>query len=224
MLRRVGDPDSCRIHFADRFAAVLGLDPTLSILAVDMPVGLPERAGVGGRRAEAAVRRHLGPRQSSVFSVPSRAAVACTDYRQACGVALQTSDPPRKVSRQAFHLFAKIREIDALMVPALETRVYEVHPELAFWRLNGEQPMSRPKKIGNRPSPDGLDERAALLERNGFDPALLRQRPPKGAARDDLIDAAANCVIAERIALGMARPFPEDFDRDGRGLRMAIWA
>jgi predicted RNase H-like nuclease len=78
-------------------------------IAVDMPIGLPERAGRGGRGPEAAVRPLVGVRRSSVFSVPSRAAVHQSDYREACRVALATSDPPRKISKQAFFLFPKMR-------------------------------------------------------------------------------------------------------------------
>ncbi len=54
--------------------------------------------------------------------------------------------------------------------------------------------------------------------------SFLDQKPPKGAARDDLMDAAVNAVIAERLFHGQAEPFPSDYGRDERGLRMAIWA
>ena len=189
-----------------------------------MPIGLPDRIGRGGRAAEIAVRPLLGQRQSSVFSMPSRAAVMAQDYGEACRIAVATSDPPRKVSRQGFGLFAKIREIDALMTPALEKRVYEVHPELAFWRLNGGAAMTLPKKVKSRPNEAGLEERRALLERFGFESDFLRQRPPPGAGPDDLIDAAVNSLIAGRIATGKAEPFPTDPPRDARGLRIAIWA
>ena len=64
----------------------------------------------------------------------------------------------------------------------------------------------------------------ALLCRHGYDEAFLRQRPPSGAGRDDLIDACVNAVIAQRIADGDAMPFPPAFERDAKGLRMAIWA
>jgi predicted RNase H-like nuclease len=82
----------------------------------------------------------LGARQSSVFSVPSRAALEAGDYREACGIALATSDPPRKVSRQLFMLVPKIREVDTWLHDHMADagRVFEVHPEVAFlaaqWR------------------------------------------------------------------------------------------
>lgn len=226
VVRRVTGEDGRPRHslqLAESFADILA-DETLTCIAVDMPIGLPERAGAGGRGPERAVRPLLGARQSSVFSVPARAAVMAADYGEACRIALATSDPPRKVSKQAFHLFPKIREIDALMSPALETRLYEVHPELAFWRLNGEAPMALPKKVKSAPHAPGLALRAALLERFGVEAGFLSTPRPSGLGRDDLIDATVAAVMAERIALGRAQAFPASPGRDARGLRMAIWA
>lgn len=209
-----------RVHarFADLFA-----EAGDAVLAVDMPIGLPDFIGPEGRGPERPVRQKLGPRQSSVFSVPSRSAVMTEDYRDACAVATATSAPPRMVAKQCFHLFPRIREIDALMTPALEARIFEVHPELAFWRLNGEAAMSLPKKVKSRPSQPGLDERRALLVRHGYAEADL-VGPPRGAGADDLLDAAANALIARRLLRGEASSFPAEPARDARGLRIAIWA
>ena len=108
---------------------------------------------MGGRAAENAVRPLLGARQSSVFSVPSRQAIYAADYAQACAVALATSDPPRKVSKQLFNIGPKIREVDEALRAdaALASRTFEVHPEVAFWRLNGERPLDRAEE-GQKPS------------------------------------------------------------------------
>lgn len=205
------------------FASVLDDPGNPDIVAVDMPIGLPDHVGPGGRGAESAVRPLLGQRQSSVFSVPSRAAIMETGYEEACRVALETSNPPRKVSKQCFHLFAKIREIDALMIPALESRIYECHPELAFRQLNGERPMGSPKKVKSRVNPEGIGERRSLLVRQGYDATFLDQPLPAGAGRDDLIDAAVLALTAGRIARGEACSFPSVPERDGKGLRIAIW-
>ena len=72
------DGDDVRIAVVPRFANVFA-DPRPDIVAVDIPIGLPERSQYGGRAAENAVRPLLGARQSSVFSVPSRAALEATD-------------------------------------------------------------------------------------------------------------------------------------------------
>jgi len=224
VIRNLGDPADMRLQVFPAFADIVNFRPELKIIAVDMPIGLPDRIGPTGRGPERAARKHLGERQSSVFSVPSRAAIYEDDYPKACDTALTTSEPPKKVSKQCFHLFPKIREIDALMTPELEARVHEVHPELAFWRLNDEREMSLPKKVKSRANPAGLDQRRDLLVSKGLPKDFLGQPPPRGCGRDDLLDAAANSLIAERIFMGLAEPFPKDFRRDERGLRMAIWA
>ncbi|MEP3045590.1 MAG: DUF429 domain-containing protein [Roseibium sp.] len=224
VLRSLRDPAQIRFEVFSNFSDLLSDQLHLSVIAVDMPIGLPDFIGPNGRGAEKAARSHLGMRQSSVFSVPSRAAVYEDDYRTSCDTSLKTSEPPRMVSKQCFYLFPKIREIDELMTPALEKQVHEVHPELAFWRLNGECEMSLPKKVKSRANPEGLDQRRDLLVSKGLPKEFLNQRPPKGCGRDDLLDAAANSLIAERIHLGLAEPFPNEFQRDSKGLRMAIWA
>jgi predicted RNase H-like nuclease len=123
-----------------------------AIVAVDMPIGLPSFTHHGGRGPELIVRRFLGPRQSSVFSIPSRAAVYAVDeefstverwyeaHRIASDAARATSQPPRGVSIQAFGIFSRIRELDGLLRLRndLRHRVIESHPEVAFWRAGGQ--------------------------------------------------------------------------------------
>ena len=218
-----GDAGAAILRTFSRFADILNAPEAPEVIAVDMPIGLPERIAGSGRAAEKAVRSLLGPRQSSVFSTPARAAVMEDDYRAACTLALAASDPPKKISKQAFNIFPKIREIDGLMTPALEDRVFEVHPELAFWRLNGGEPMALPKKVKSRANPEGIAERAGLLSRFGYDPKLFERALP-GSGLDDMVDACACAAIAERILNGLATPFPPDPPRDAKGLRIAIWA
>ena len=167
--------DEGRLAVFARFAEVLAAPERPAIVAVDMPIGLPERAGAGGRAAENAVRPLLGARQSSVFSVPSRAAIYADDYAQACRVAQETSEPPRKVSKQLFNIAPKIREVDAVLRadPDAAARVYEVHPEVAFWRLNSECALDEPKKVKSRPYPPGLALRRKLLAAAALPPALV---------------------------------------------------
>lgn len=191
------------------------------VIAVDMPIGFPQGSG---RQAEREVRARLGERQSSVFSVPSRAAVMCADYGLACSTNLACSDPPKKVSKQIFHIFPKMREIDALMQPALQSRIFEVHPQLAFWAMNGSKPLPLPKKVKGRPHEPGLALRRALLEAAGFPlrslPEALYRAGDVGA--DDLLDACACAWSARRIAEGRSIRFPADPPLDARGLRMEI--
>lgn len=221
------DPE---IRLVTRLAELIEATDTPAMVAIDMPIGLPERIGAGGRGPEALIRPLLGARQSSVFSIPSRAAVYAGEGREGadawlttCAVAQATSDPPRKVSRQAFALFPKIRELDRLLAAHPAARIAESHPELAFAVLNGDRAMRLPKKVKGSPNPAGLDERRDLLAAHGFDRAALL-RPPRGAGPDDLLDACVLALVARRLAEGRARSWPSPPGRDGHGLPVAIHA
>ncbi|MGE3149231.1 MAG: DUF429 domain-containing protein [Pseudorhodoplanes sp.] len=218
--------DAVRMTVLPRFAGVADAPEKPAVIAVDIPIGLPERTGLGGRAAENAVRSLLGARQSSVFSVPSRAALARADYREACATALRTSDPPRAISKQLFMIAPKIREVDSALRAnaALAARTFEVHPEVAFWRMNAECALTEPKKVKGKVYPPGLALRRRLLIDAGLSPSLVESAPPRGAAEDDLLDALACLVTAKRIHAGIAQPFPDPPPRDALGLRMAIWA
>jgi predicted RNase H-like nuclease len=215
-----------RVRVVPGFADILAAPEQPIVIAVDMPIGLPERIGANGRGPERAVRPLLGQRQSSVFAVPSRRAVYAADFADVCRLAVETSEPPRKVSRQLFALAPKIKEIDTQLraAPALTARVYEVHPEVAFWRLNGETALTEPKKIKGTPYGPGLAERRRLRVGEGFSGGVVEAVAPKGAAADDLLDALACAAVARRIHEGRAMPFPDPPLADAYGLPMAIWA
>jgi predicted RNase H-like nuclease len=221
-----GVTDDVRIRVFSNFAAVFAVPEQPQIVAVDMPIGLPALIGPTGRGPERAVRRLLGARQSSVFTVPSRQAVYASDYATACRLALETSDPPRKVSKQLFMIAPKIREVDETLrsAPALVARVFEVHPEVAFWRLNGGRALCEPKKVKGCAYGPGLALRRTLLASDGYSPSVTEQAAPAGAAADDVLDAIACAAIARRILAGQATPFPDPPLRDGFGLPVAIWA
>jgi predicted RNase H-like nuclease len=177
----------CLVVFTT-FAALLAAIPGFAAIAIDMPIGLPERIEGSGRGPEQAVRPLLGARQSSVFSIPVRAAVEAPDYRSACDAAYAGSNPPKKVSKQGFFLFPKIREIDVALRwdASLIPRIVESHPEVIFRHLKGE-PLHHPKKTA-----EGRFERRALLIDAGYDAAWLDQPIPPGAAPDDAMDALAS--------------------------------
>lgn len=224
MVRPSGDETQVRV--VSRFGELLYVAETPAVIAIDIPIGLPERTGPGGRAAENAVRPLLSQRQSSVFSVPSRSAIYAEDYRDACRRALETSDPSRKVSKQLFNIAPKIREVDRCLRddPEAASRVFEVHPELAFWRLNGGQSLAEPKKVKSRPYEPGLALRRGLLIAAGLPADAVNATLPHGVGPDDLLDALACAAIARRIHSGTAQPFPSPPPRDRFKLRMAIWA
>lgn len=225
VLMKVEDWHSARIVVAPTLDTITDAPEAPAIIAIDMPIGLPEAIEGSGRAPERLIRPFLGQRQSSVFAIPSREAVHALDYGEACALALATSNPPRKVSRQGFAIFAKIREVDALLRarPELMNRVYEVHPELAFWALNGGRALHEPKKVKGTPYPPGMELRRNLLMQAGLPEELVHQPPPKGAASDDLLDALAGLTVELDIARGGGRCFPDPPGRDAHGLPVAIW-
>lgn len=219
-----------------RFADIAFGDERPAVIAVDMPIGLPERSPAGGRLAEREARALLGDRKSSVFRIPSRRAVeasvasAPADARErffaACAIARETSDDSKGFAKQGFYILDKVAEIDAFLRGHKDdaARVFETHPELAFVMMNGGKPLDLPKKVKSRVHPPGLDLRRQLLVRAGIDSNIAGMRAPKGAGDDDLIDALACLVTARRLFRGEARSYPQHPPRDAHGLPMAIWA
>jgi predicted RNase H-like nuclease len=207
-------------------AEVAALDDVARI-AIDIPIGLPERTGPGGRGCDAALRDRLGPRKSSVFSIPARhATYSDVTYPELCHIARQHSDPPRAISIQCFHILLKIREVDMLMTRELQQRFVECHPEGCFWAMNGGKPLTEGKKRKSRPNRLGLEMRRRLLEIAGFPRDFLTERRFRAAeaGEDDLLDACACAWTARRVLRGEAWRFPDEPMIDPRGLRMEIWA
>lgn len=229
--------DALRLVVYRTFSELLKHVPKRYSIAVDMPIGLPDRVTGAGRAPEKLVRPMLGARQSSVFSIPARPAVEMggqmngkteDDYplhRRASALAQSLSDPAKGVSIQAFYLFPKILEIDELLRAdnTLQSRVFESHPEVAFTVLNGGNPMREPKKIKGRINPAGMDERRTLLAKFGVTASFLTSKPPTGVGADDVLDAAVCWLVARRIEQSQAISFPDPPDRDAYGLPVAIW-
>src|SRR5262249_47773408 len=148
--------------------AALELMSADSIVAVDIPIGLPDS---GSRACDIAARRVLGPKQGSrVFPPPVRAALAGSSYTACCQLSREACG--KAISRQAHAILPKIREVDAAMNPALQTRVREAHPEVSFRVLQGH-PLEHSKKAFA-----GRNERHAILDAEGlgFDPQFERER------------------------------------------------
>jgi predicted RNase H-like nuclease len=211
------DGAEVRLLVCNDFAAVVALPERPALIGIDIPVGLPARGGKGGRDAERLVRPLLGARRASVFSVSSRAAMYAATHPEASAIARATSDPPSGMSIQTFCIGPKVRQVDGILLAdaSLAERIFEVHPEVAFWRLNGERPLTLAKRVKGRPHPPGLDLRRQLLAAAGLSAAGLV--PPKGAQADDLLDALACAAVARRLWRGEGKPFPDPPPRDARG-------
>jgi predicted RNase H-like nuclease len=104
----------------------------------------------------------------------------------------------------------KIKEVDGVLRADRATveRVYEVHPELAFSRLNGERALNQPKKVKGRCYVPGLTLRQGLLINAGIPTSVVEAVPPKGAGIDDMVDALACAVVAPHPR-GTCTAFPQ---------------
>lgn len=216
---------AARFRLCKTFAEVLALQEKPSVIAVDIPIGLPDVATRGGRPCDTAARARLGARRSLVLTPPARAALAEDDFHAACDVNLKHSIPPRKVSKHTFGNFPALREVDDALSPDMQARVFECHPEVAFWAMNEEKPVTAPKRVKNTPHTEGLDVRRGLLAANGFEVKFLAsfEMSRHKAGQEDFLDACACAYTAARIARGEAVQMPLDPGRDARGLRMEIW-
>jgi len=185
----------------------------LSILAVDMPIGFVDLPRPP-RACEAEARKLLPGKASSVFPTPCRPALAATTHAEANAISRKLGIG---INQQTFHLFPKMREVDALLRGSRKLRgvVFEAHPELSFARMNCGKPVLSKKR-----QPEGYAERRKLLARHDFKTRIDRL---PAAARDDILDAIAVCRTATLIAKGAATRLGPAKVRDSCGLPMNIW-
>lgn len=194
-------------------------DPLPDVIGWDIPIGLADDGR--GRGCDSEARKTLrAPRASSVFTAPIRPALAASSRAEASEITARLCDG-RRVAAQAFGIYAKVRELDALLAtrPELRGRIREVHPEICFWAWNGGAAMQHYKK-----TPAGEHERRELVARHFGDAAIdaVRAQLARRAPTDDILDAFAALWTAERIANGVARTLPEQPALDATGLRMEM--
>jgi len=183
---------------------------------VDMPIGLHESGRARMRPCDHIARQRLGKRACCVFIPPTRAMLCAESYAPLRALGL---------SVQAYHLIPRIRELDALLTPDLQARVWESHPELSFRAMTGA-PIASPKRTeaGQAVRMDAL--RRALGESGDALASLMaafrQQVAPKHAGIDDLLDACALAWSALRHIRGESELCLGDPAYDARGLQMAI--
>jgi predicted RNase H-like nuclease len=190
------------------FTGVLDALPDDAVVAVDIPIGLGDAYQPGGRECDRAARARLGPKRgTSVFPAPPRAALPARSLSEARSLGWPAT-------KQGLNIAEKIEEVDHVITPELQGRVYEVHPELSFSELNNGIPV-----VSKKRRRVGRDERWSLLERENV---VRPVRPHAGEAEDDLLDACAAAWSASRIVQRHDGCLPVHPPRDAHGLRMEI--
>jgi predicted RNase H-like nuclease len=201
------------------FGEALKCNESAKCVAVDIPIGLWNDGQ--HRCCDIEARRLLAPnRSSSVFPAPFRSLLDARNYVDACELSRKLFG--KGVTKQSYAIYPKVAEVDTLMTPKLQEWVFEVHPELCFWRFN-RLPMLHRKK-----SREGYDERRLLLSACGIElPQCSNWREAAqgglvGASRDDVLDAAIAAQTAYRRHCGKTESLPRQPVVDEKGLRMEM--
>jgi predicted RNase H-like nuclease len=190
---------------------LLKAHPDLTSVGIDMPVGLT--SGNTRREADDEARKFVGRRASSVFPTYPREVYDTDGYDEAREMCVKLTHGVRSISRQAYALKARLREVQRLV----ETRhnIYEVHPEVSFHE------MAKSDLTFSKTSWNGMHERVNLLRAHGLDiPTAIPVIKDAGA--EDILDAAAAAWSANRIANGTAKTLPKR-PQEANGRQIAIW-
>lgn len=209
------------------FGVVTGLGelvdrvPDGSQVLVDIPIGLRDEGAIP-RGCDLEARRLLGRgRASSVFPAPLRPVLEVGCYAEALRLSRTLSG--KGLSRQAYGIAGKIREVDVLVRGNARARgiIRESHPEVCFWSLAGGRTVAHGKKEAA-----GFELRMRLLEaRRAGSRALarkvLRKTLRRDVGRDDIADALVLAVTAALPQRDL-RTLPVEPVRDAFGLPMEI--
>jgi predicted RNase H-like nuclease len=150
---------------------------------------------------------------STVFPAPVRPVLHCRSHAEA--LEMLRGRRHTLMSAQAFGLVKKIKAIDDVLMPAMQDRVVEAHPELAFRRLAGIPRMPRKKTAA------GVGVRLEALRRWLPSMDLALTRVPAPVPIDDALDALACAWTAQQMLAGRFVRLG-DGERDMRGLLMQI--
>ena len=169
------------------------------LILVDIPIGL--RNGPGERRCDKQARRRLRPHGSRVFPAPTRAALQHLVNHLGDGDGAKDEHiriTGTSLTQQTLAIMPKIAEVDNVLSRALTPQIREVHPEIYFWALNGENPIG-PSKHTEK----GIEERIRVLMEGQVEPRA-RQIFDEGwriyqshcVGKDDILDALVAAVTA----------------------------
>ncbi len=202
------------LRFADDLADVVrAVDQRrLHAVAIDMPIGLLDTRP---RVCDTEARKLLGVRRSSVFPAPARSTLGAATFDEARVRSKATLG--KSLTIQAYNLLPKVAELDALLTtPLRRGRIVEAHPELAFQRLNDDQPLEDPKARAA-----GRIQRRKLLKGSlgtQLDTALADRPVPEA----DALDSLALLITATHLAEGTERRLGNERDQLDRPVQIVF--
>ena len=190
-------PATVRWHTGPLDAMVAAV-PTGTVVAVDIPIGLPSsgrrRCDVDGRAALAT----LTGAPSRLFLAPPAWAYAARDYPAALAALAAAGEPG--MSKQTWALRAAVDAAERVRRGG--TDLVEVHPELSYLAMSGA--VLPPKRTAA-----GVGARVRALAGWTDVPAALATCPA-GVPVDDALDALAAAWTASRVRDGCAGWYPAD--------------
>ncbi len=205
-----------RLLFCETFKSVLDATDGCKVVAVDMPIGIPSGAQL--RECDEPARKSLGKAASRVFLTPPREALCAKTPKE-----FQEIHKNLRGTGAGFVVWGivpKIKEVDEVMKPQLQDRVFEFHPELVWKRLAGGV-------LDSKHTAAGILQRISIIDE--YIGGIEHFREDKGAmngAIDDVLDSLVGLSVAHCIANGTdynGRLPGGQSPKDSRGLRMEIW-
>ena len=219
-----------------RFADMLSAPQRPAMVAVDMPIGLPEFSPAGGRLAEAKCGRYWQCASRACFESRRAHAIYATSNTSkrlprrrtplpSCATARKHSEDKKAIALQAFYLCPKIRRDGkcAARPAALTARVLRMPSRTSVLAVNGERALTEPKKVKDT-------ARAGCCAENCCRAAgIAGGTASSWAAEGRSGRRSPGCACLRRRSRGEsmrgnAKPFPDPPPRDAYGLPMAIWA
>jgi predicted RNase H-like nuclease len=188
----------------ESFAEVLDDRPAFSVIALNAPVGYVGEDKQGGRTCDRMARALLGRRGSTVHNAPTRASLESSSA--------ETSDHLDAVTNV---LLRRYREVAIEMAPYRQRTVFESHPELSFFQINGDVPLRWSKKFEA-----GVEERQELLKKRVPGVEKILEVELDDVPMSHLLDVAAMLWTARRIFARAGTRLPSDPEWDDEGLRM----
>ncbi len=187
------------------FMSILDERPAYETLVINIPIGYRAKPTDPPRRCDVEARGLITWRGGAIHNAPSKAVLDGS-----------ISWLEGNLDAVTATLLPRIREVAAEMSPFRQRVVYEGHPEMSFFQLNGERPLDNSKKIEV-----GRDERRALLmdKISGIEKVLDAETdiPAK-----HVYDASVLLWTARRVHGKGARRVPIEPEWDEDGVRMEI--
>ena len=180
--------------------------PQFDVMALNAPIGFPDDPNEL-RTCDAEARALLGRRRGmTVRNAPLRSTMET-------GIARDDE----RLDAITLSMLPRYADVAAEMLPFRQRTVYEAHPELSFYVINQDKPLTRSKK-----SESGIIERRILLEK--------RSRACAGSSTPTCLASSPGPWLTARPCCGRrggssprpATRIPTDPEWDSEGLRKEI--